>query len=910
MADGPRLFLIDGTALAYRSYFAFIRNPLVNSKGQDTSAAFGFTSALLRLLEEEAPDRVAVVFDSSEPTARHEKFPDYKATREKMPEEMAGQLPLIDRVVEALGLTALQLPGYEADDVIGTLARRAEEAGWECYIVTGDKDFTQLVDERVRLYDIMKRGAEPEVVDRQAVEKKLGVPPEKVVDVLGLMGDSSDNIPGVPGIGPKTAVQLVETYGSLEAAVEHASEIKAKRVREGLEAKADEARLSKELVTLDTGVPVEFDAEGFGRREPDARRVLELFEELEFQSLMGKVEPPGDEQEDATAYRIVRSPKEFDALVARLEEAEELALDLETTSQSPMEAEIVGLSFAVREREAWYVPAYPQAPLVEEGDGLFDRQASQLEAILDRLRPVLENPGKAKGGQNIKYDAIVLANHGVELRGIAFDTMVESYLLAPAQRQHNLDLLALKHLNYKKIPTTDLIGKGKDQISMRQVPVEQVGPYACEDADIALRLHRIFVPQLRERGLEELYRQVEVPLVGVLADMERRGVRVDLELLAELSADFQERIDALAREIHELAGEEFNINSTQQLGAVLFEKMEIQKGRNVRVRRTKTGYATSVGALEPYAEEPIVGRLLEYRTLTKLKNTYVDAFPQLVNPRTGKIHTSFNQTVTATGRLSSSEPNLQNIPIRTPLGRTIRQAFLPGEASRRLLTADYSQVELRILAHLCGDPQLTEAFRQGQDIHRRTASEIFGVPIDQVTSTQRSQAKAINFGIIYGMGPQRLARDTGISLDDAKAFIDRYFERYPRVKTFIDDTVLAAERDGAVQTLLGRQRPIPEIYSQQRNLRLAAERIAVNTPIQGTAADLIKVAMVRIHRRLADAHPQAWMILQVHDELVFDVPAEAVEAVGELVRREMEGAVELDVPLRVDLAAGTTWSKA
>jgi len=907
MSTRPRLFLIDGSALAYRSYFAFIRNPLINSKGQNTSAVFGFTSSLMRLIEKEAPDRLTVVLDSPKPTFRHEKFPAYKATREKMPDEMAEQLPLIDEVVGAFGVPIVQAPGYEADDVIGTLVRRAEAVGWDCFIVTGDKDFMQLVNDHVKLIDLKKREGEPEIIDREGVVARFGVPPEQVIDVLGLMGDSSDNVPGVQGVGPKTALDLIRQFGTLEAALDRAAEVKGKRAREGLLSQRAEALLSKELVTIDTDAPVEFDPEAFGRHEADTERLIELFEELEFPSLIDGLALSASA--DAVAYHTVDTPAAFDALVARLGKTSEFVLDTETTSASPTRAELVGLSFAFREREAFYVPVYPEAALVS-GGGLFDAAESQVERILDRLRPVLEDPKIRKGGQNIKYDMIVLGNYGIKLQGVAFDTMVESYLLDPSQRQHGLDFLAMKHLRFRKIPTTDLIGKGKKQVTMREVPVEKVSAYACEDADITLRVHNLLFPQLAEHDLDGLYADVEVPLVSVLARMEQRGVRVDLDLLASLSADFATRIDTLRAEIHELAGEEFNVNSTQQLGAILFEKLEIQKGSGARVKRTKTGYATSVSALEPFADQPIVQRLFEYRQLSKLKNTYIDAFPTLVHPRTGKIHTSLNQTVTATGRLSSSDPNLQNIPVRTELGRKIREAFIPSDPSRRLLCADYSQVELRILAHLTADDNLVGAFRRQEDIHRRTASEIFETPMDEVTKEMRSRAKAINFGVIYGMGPQRLARDTGITMAEAQGFIERYFGRYPLIKEFIDETVAAAERDGFVTTVLGRRRYVPEIYSQNQGVRSAAERVAVNTPIQGSAADLIKLAMLRLDRRLPDACPDAWMTLQVHDELIFDVPADRADAVSAIVREEMEGAMKLNVPLKVDIAVGTTWSKA
>jgi DNA polymerase-1 len=856
---------------------------------------------------------------------------------------MREQLPKLDEVTEALGLPILRCPGYEADDVIGTLARRAEAAGWDCCIVTGDKDFMQLVGDHIRLYTPTKGGGDAEVVDAAGVQAKFGVPPEKIVDVLGLMGDSSDNVPGVPGVGEKTAVELVKQFGSLEGALEHAAEVKAKRPREGLLAGREMALLSKELVTIRTDAPVGFDPECFGRHQPDAPRLLKLFEELEFPSLIEKIQFVG--AADGVAYHTVTDPKALDELLGRLRRAEEFVLDLETTSSEPTRAEIVGLSFAFREREAFYVPALlPPAGSNARGregvggGGLLDRAESQsfspsssdlplfatvpradmhalpsaesqLGLLLDRLRPILEDPKIRKGGQNIKYDMVVLANYGIHVQGVAFDTMVESYVLDPSQRQHNLDLLAMKHLSLKKIPTSDLIGKGKNQITMRDVPTEKVAAYACEDADVTLRLHHLLLPRVEELGLERLYEDVEVPLIGVLARMEERGVRVNLDLLAAISADFGARLDGLTKEIYALAGEEFNINSTQQLGAILFEKLQIQKGSGARVKKTKTGYGTSVDALEEFADHTLVQRILEYRTLTKLKGTYIDAFPALVNPRTGKIHTSLNQTVTATGRLSSSDPNLQNIPIRTELGKRIREAFIPSDATRRLLCADYSQIELRILAHYTGDENLLAAFRRQEDIHRRTASEVFDVPMDAVTPEMRSRAKAINFGIIYGMGPQRLAHDTGITLLEAQAFIARYFARYPLVKRYIDETIEAARRDGFVTTILGRRRPIPEVLSSNQGTRSAAERAAVNTPIQGSAADLIKIPMIRLDRRLREAYPDAWMILQVHDELVFDVPAEQAEGVAAIVRQEMESAMALDVPLKVDIAIGVTWAK-
>ncbi len=906
-SSDKRLFLIDGSALAYRSYFGFIRQPLYTSSGMNTSAVYGFVTALFRLLDTESPELIAVAFDSPEPTFRHKEYEPYKATREKMPDEMSDQIPLIFKAVEAMRIPMLTLPGYEADDIIGTLAKRAEKAGFECYIYTGDKDFMQIVSDRVKIYNAFKKGGEPEVLGPAEVEAKFGAPPEKVVDVLALMGDSSDNVPGAPGVGEKTAVKLIQEYGSLEAVLEAAPNIKSKRVREGLLKGKELVELSKRLVTIDTNAPVDASIEDLHRQEPDHRALLELFKQLEFDSLVERVR--GGAARDEKRYVLVDDEKKRRHLVRLLKEADSFVFDIETTSLNPLEADIVGMSFAVREGEAFYIPTGLKTEM--QGSLFPAEEAPAFSDVLKPLAPLLEDPKKPKGGQNVKYDMLVLRRCGVDVKGVAFDTMVASYLVDPSLRQHNLDFLSLRYLDIKKIPTEELIGKGKNQISMADAPVEKVCEYACEDADMTLRLKGVLEPQLDEMGMRKLYEEVEIPLITVLAKMEETGIRLDKSILAEMSEELGAQLQELETRIHALAGEEFNINSPKQLGEVLFEKLELHKELGLkRVKKTKTGYSTDVSVLEQMAGHPLVDAVLEYRSLSKLKSTYVDALPQLVSPRTGRLHTSFNQTVTATGRLSSSDPNLQNIPVRTELGRRIRAAFVPQDDDHLLLSADYSQIELRVLAHLSRDEGLVDTFLQGEDVHRRTAALIFGLPPEEVQPDLRDRAKAINFGVIYGMGPQRLARETGISLQEAKDFIAAYFEKYPGIKKFTEEMVEQARRDGYVTTLLGRRRNLPEIHSSNRGLQVAAERMAVNTPIQGSAADIIKVAMVNLDRRLEKEKAPARLLLQVHDELVLETPQSEADAMAALVKEEMENAVELVIPLKVDVAFGRNWLEA
>jgi DNA polymerase-1 len=875
-------WLIDGTALAYRSHFAFVRNPLTNAKGQETSAAFGYVRALLDILRKEKVDGIAVAFDVSRETFRKELYGEYKATRDKAPEEMTAQLPWIKDITEALGIPMLEREGYEADDLIASAAREAVARGFDVKIVTGDKDMLQLVSDRVHVYDLGKK-AGPVEIDAEGVRERFGVGPERIVDILALMGDTSDNVPGVPSIGPKKAGALVQEFGSLEEVLAHAPEGKGKAY-ENLVEFADQARLSKRLVTLRSDLDVELLPPG----KRDLPRLRRIFLDLDFNILLKEVAGGAGERTSGEGYRTARGGTALDALLRELKGF--FVLDTETSSLDPLATEIVGMSFSWAAGEAAYVPWSPEAK--------------------EHLKPVLEDPALPKGAQNAKFDLQVLRTHGIEVQGLEFDTMVASYLLDPGRGVHNLDALALRYLNIKKTATEELIGKGAAAISMAEVPEEKVAHYAAEDADVTYRLVDLFRQRLEADGLLPLFREVEMPLVHVLLDMERAGVRVDAGYLKQLSREFEDIAHRVERDIREIAGEEVNLNSPKQLGPLLFEKLEIQKGTGRRIKRTRTGaYATDADTLEAFAAHPIVAKLLEYREVTKLKSTYVDALPGMVHPKTGRIHSSFNQTVAATGRLSSENPNLQNIPIRTELGRRIRRAFIAEEGCR-LLSADYSQIELRLMAHLSGDPGLCEVYRRGGDVHAETAARMFHVPLDGVTREQRTSAKAINFGILYGMGPVRLARDLAISMSEARDFLDAYFREFPGVREFQRQAVDQARREGYVTTLLGRRRAIPGLLSDESAVRANAENMAKNTPVQGTAADLIKVAMVRIHERLAREKHRARLILQVHDELVFEAPEGEIERLARLVRGEMEGALELAVPIVADVGVGRDWLEA
>lgn len=888
------LFLIDGYALLYRSYFAFIRNPLTTPTGENVSAIYGFTNSLLKILRDHRPDYLCLVFDTKEPTFRHELYPDYKATREKMPQDLQSQIPKIREIANAMGIPMIEHPGYEADDVIGTLAVKAIREGLEVVIVSGDKDFYQLVEEGVKLYDPRKAGKEDEWVDMGNAKERFGVAPGMVRDVLALMGDSSDNVPGVPGIGPKTAAQLVSEFGSLEGIYENIGEIDSASLREKLQKNRESAFFSRQLVTIEVALPIDIDRGKLRRGEQDEERLSALLDELGFQSLKPRIltKPQVRERGPAASYILVDGMAALEDLAGELDRRGLFSLDLETTDLDPMRAEVVGISLSPEAGRAYYIP------VAHEGGGNLDR-----DQVLSLLRPLLESERAGKVGQNLKYDASVLAGAGLSLSGIRFDTMVAAYLLDPERRSYSLESLANAFLDHKMMTYEDVTGKGRNKIPFSKVPVELARDYSCEDADCAMRLYGILEPELRRKELYELFEKVEMPLITVLVDMERAGVTIDIEFFAKLSEKISDEMTVLEREIHRLAGETFNVHSTKQLSEVLFRKMKLPV-----VKRTKTGYSTDNEVLEVLApQHEIARRLIEYRELSKLLSTYVDALPAQINPRTGRVHTSFNQVMTATGRLSSSDPNLQNIPVRTELGREIRKGFIPSGPDRSILTADYSQIELRIVAHVSGDENMIHAFGFGADIHRQTAALVFGLAPQDVTPALRSRAKEINFGVIYGMGPYGLSRRLGIPMEDARVFIENYFARYRGVRAFIDRTIAEAKEKGYVTTLLGRRRYILGITSKNKNVRDLAVRTAINSPIQGTAADLIKIAMVDIHRVLESSGIDAKMIIQVHDELVFDVANTAVKELSKLVKEKMETALDLVVPVTVDIGVGRNW---
>ncbi len=882
-----RVYLIDGSSYIYRAYYA-IRH-LSNSKGMATNAIYGFTKMLMKVAREEAPDHLAVIFDAKGPTFRKEIYPEYKTNRAAMPEDLVSQIPYIKDVVRAFNIPALEKPGYEADDIIATLARRFADEGMEVTVVTGDKDLMQIVSDRVRMLDTMK----DKVFGPAEVAERF-CSPAQVIEIQALAGDSSDNVPGVPGIGEKTAKTLIEQFGTIDNLLANLDQLKGKR-RENLEAYAEQARLSKKLVTLVDDLSLDADYDSFALTEPDQAALTKLFKECEFHALLQEFS--SDERASSENYHCVLSTTELDSLVSILQQAGRFAFDTETTSLNPHMAELVGFSFAVAAGEAWYVPVghrYLGAP-----------EQLPRALVLERVKPLLEDAQLEKIGQNLKYDVLVLARAGIEVQGIVCDTMLASYLANPAARSHGMDSLAAELLGYRTISYSEVAGSGRNQVGFEEVEIEKAAVYAAEDADITLRLYEKLMPMVAAAEQETLFREVEMPLLPVLIDMEQTGVRIDAGFLEGLSVEMAEKMAGLETEIYEAAGGPFNVASPKQLGEVLFERLKLPRGK-----KTKTGWSTDVEVLTKLAEEhEIAARVLEYRSLAKLKGTYTDALPKLVHPETGRIHTSFNQAVTATGRLSSSDPNLQNIPIRTEEGRRIREGFIPA-AGNRLISADYSQVELRVLAHMADVAALKESFLQGEDIHRRTASEVLGVFPDMVSDEQRRQAKAINFGVIYGMSAFGLAKQLGIARREAQDFIDRYFERYPAIRTFMDARIEEARQHQYVTTLLGRRCAIPEINSKNGAVRGYAERNAINYPVQGSAADIIKVAMVKIYQRLADENLQAKMVLQVHDELVFDVPETEVDTVRQLVCEEMMQAVPLDVPLVVDVGVGKNWREA
>jgi DNA polymerase I len=911
----PRLFLVDGYALIYRAFFAMISRPLVSSRGENTSAPFGVARFLKKILEEHEPDYLGVVFDAGD-SERVEIYPEYKATREKMPDELEASIPRVRRILEGFRIPVLELEGYEADDVIGTLAEQAASRGLETVIVSGDKDFYQLIRDGVCLLNPGRggpTGVEEEWVDLSNAHERLGVAPERVTDYLGLIGDSSDNVPGVRGIGPKTAIKLIEQYGPMEEILERAGEISGKRAREALQEHREEALLSKRLVTIHRDLPINLDVDALKVGEPDREILKEIFLDLEFATLAREYGVPQETEAAGVEIesRLVERSGEIHDLIARIRERGRVSLDTETSGLDPMRAELVGIALAVEPGEAFYLPLGHRHPRPEQGE--MEGMEAEREPVcnlptlddpaMQALVAMLEDPAVEKVGQNLKYDLLVLRRCGVTMRGIAFDSMIASYLLDPGRREHGLDSLALEHFDHRTTAYSDVAGKGKSEIPFAEVPLATACGYACEDADIALRLCSKFEPQLEELKLDRLFREIEIPLIEVLAEMEWQGIAIDDRFFADLSLRLRDDLARLEREIHEEAGVEFNINSNPQLREILFDRLELPV-----VKRTKTGPSTDATVLERLAADGhrLPELLLEYRQLEKLRSTYVSALPKMVNPDTHRIHTSFNQTVAATGRLSSSDPNLQNIPIRTEVGREIRRGFVPAEGYR-FLAADYSQIELRILAHYSEDPAFVDAFQAGEDIHRQTAAIVFGVDLAEVTREMRDRAKTVNFATLYGQGDFSLGQQLGISREEAKEFIRTYFERFPGVRAYLDRQIELAKEQGYVETITGRRRYIPEIQSRNFNIRAFGERAATNAPIQGSSADLIKMAMIRIHRDLQEGDLGARMLVQVHDELLFEVPEDRVDEATAFVRERMEGVAELKVPLVVEVGEGPTW---
>ncbi len=911
-----KVFLLDAYTLIFRAYYAFIRNPVYNSKGLNTSAILGFTNTLDEILRNEKPTHIAVVFDPSTPTFRNEIYPEYKANRPPTPEDIKKSIPYIKQILEGFRIPYYEIPGYEADDVIGTLAYKLEPKSYNVYLMTSDKDYLQLLDEKILIYKPKTKLRDIEIIDLEKFRQEYGLEsPRQYIDVLALAGDQADNVPGVPGVGEKTALKLIREYHDLDNLYANLDKIKGK-LRERLEQNKELAYLSRKLVTILTDAPVEIQVEDIEFKGIDKDKLLKVFKELEFKTtaarilgehteptLFGDQQPAQTEQETKlfktikdfdVDYRLVTGTDELKNLTQELLKQKEFTFDTETSSLDPHNTEIVGISFCYKKNQAFYIPT--------------PHDKEKTLQILEILRPALEAENILKIGQNIKFDLIVLSLYGIEVKGRLFDTMIAHYLLAP-ELKHNMDYLAETYLNYKTIHIDELIGKrGKHQGSMRNLPPEKIKDYACEDADITFQLKQILEKELLIQGMDKLFYELEMPLVRVLTDMEITGVKLDVDFLKNYRNVIVEKIRQIEQKIYELAGEEFNISSTKQLGIILFEKLKIVD--KPKLTKTKQ-YSTSEAELQKLIDKhPIIPLILEYRSLKKLLSSYIDSLPKLVNPRTGRIHTSFNQTITATGRLSSNNPNLQNIPIRTEEGRQIRKAFVATDDKHLIVDADYSQIELRLMAHLSGDPAMIEAFLQGKDIHTETAAKIFGVPPEKVTKEMRYKAKTANFAIIYGSSAFGLAQNLNISRKEAKQLIDGYFATYPKVKEYIQRVIEQAREKEYVETIFGRRRYLPDINSRNHVVRSNAERTAINTPIQGSAADIIKKAMINIFNRFKKQNIKSKMIIQVHDELVFDVLIDELDEVKQIIKYEMENVVRLKVPLVVDMGQGRNWYEA
>lgn len=941
-----RLFLLDAYALIFRAYYALIKSPRINSKGQDTSAIMGFMNSLFDVIKREKPNLLAVCFDKGGSQARTEMFEDYKANRDETPQVIRESVPIIQKILHAMEIPVMEIEGMEADDIIGTLAKQAEKEGFEVYMVTPDKDFAQLVSENIFMYKPSRMGNGIEKWGIPEVQKKFGVErPEQVIDYLGMMGDSSDNIPGLPGVGEKTAKKFLSQFGSMEALLENTDQLKGK-MKEKIEENAELGRLSKKLATIFTDCDVAFHAENFKLSQPDVEKVVEIFKELEFRRLTEQFIKMFNSPEEAAkqsetvsekkeagsgqfslfgndasgddvqaedfqgyknlentdhSYQYVNSAMGIQIFIDKLNQQTSVCFDTETTSLKTQDAELVGIAFSWEKGKGYFIP--------------FPENREEAQQLIEQLKPFFENENIQKIGQNLKYDIKVLANYQIEVKGPLFDTMLAHYIINPDMR-HNMDVLAETYLNYSPKPIADLIGKparssggkGKNQKSMRDVPLEEITQYAVEDADITFQLKEYFEKELKEASNQPLFGDLEIPLLRVLAAMEIEGIKVDKEILEDLSEGLTQDIQNLEKQIYEAAGEEFNIGSPKQLGEILFGKLAIAK----KPKKTKSGqYSTAEDVLSFFAKDyPIVKDVLEWRGLSKLKSTYVDALPKQIHPKTKRIHTEFMQTVAATGRLSSNNPNLQNIPIRTERGREVRKAFVPRDENYVLLAADYSQIELRIIAALSEEETMIEAFKNGEDIHASTAAKVFNVPLEEVTREQRSNAKTVNFGIIYGVSAFGLSNQTDLSRSESKELIETYYKTYPKLRDYMDGQVEFARENGYVKTVLGRRRYLKDINARNNVVKSAAERNAVNAPIQGSAADIIKVAMIRIHQKMKAKKYQSKMLLQVHDELIFDAHKNELDELTQLIKTEMESAYQLSVPLKVEIGTGQNWLEA
>ncbi len=898
----PLLLLFDGNALVHRAFHAL--PPLTVAKtGEMVNAVQGFVSTLLKVLNEIKPTHWAIAFDRPTPTFRHEKFEQYKAQRPKTPDELVTQIERVHQLAEAFHIPIFEIDGFEADDILGTLSQQANEHGVETIIVTGDNDALQVISPKTKVLAPRRTFSDTVLYDESLVKEKYGVSPEQLADFKALTGDSSDNIPGIPGIGEKTAAALLRQFGSLEEIYARIDEVSPDRIRTLLQQHREQVFQNRELSRIVTLVPVTLDLDSCRVTAYDRQKVVELFRELGFAQLLSRLPQTIGPMESATAhvktpvkgdYHIVTTQDELEGLLSRLSTVKEFAIDLETSSKEAMTADIVGVSLSLRPAEAYYIPVGHR--------GLSQISQLPLPLVIDRLKAPIEDPKKAKIAHNGKFDMIALAEHGIGLENLAFDTMIAAHLLG--EKALGLKALAFNRLGVEMTPIDDLIGKGTKQVSMAMVPIEQVAQYACADADIALRLKEQLEPELRNQGLWQLFTEIEMPLVPVLATMERNGVALDLDLLRTMSHNLGREMMRIETEIYNCLGHKFNINSSHQLSQVLYEELRLPKPR-----KTKSGYSTEASALEELkGTHPLIELVLQYRQLAKLKSTYTDAFLELINPKTGRLHTSFNQTGTVTGRLSSSEPNLQNIPVRGELGSKIRQAII-AQPGWLLLSADYSQIDLRVLAHISQDPELIDTFLRDEDVHTATASRVFNVPPEKVTPEMRRVAKTVNFGVIYGMSDYGLEQATNFTREEAARFITSYFEKYPEVRKYIEDTKRQAREFGYVQTVMGRRRYIPEINSPNRQVREAAERMAINMPVQGTSADIIKIAMVNLHREMVKRHLKSKMLLQVHDELVFEVPPNELDAIRQLVAEIMPNALKLRVPLKIDIKVGKNWAE-